>query len=97
MVDQCQRCLSLKKTHIPRNVNGVDQFFCPSDSTHIYANCTFIPGKKEAVRIEIEYDDGSVDFATGKAAEEIKTWYDGAEGMYCFHGAVYKGTKFQTR
>ena len=52
---------------------------------------------KKAIRIEIQYDDGTVDFAEGDAAEQIKNWYNNAEVMYCIHGATYKGPKFQER
>lgn len=50
---------------------------------------------KKAVRIEIKYDDGSIDLAEGDAAFQIKQWYDNAEVMYCIHGAQYTGPKFQ--
>jgi len=53
--------------------------------------------QRKAIRIEIEYDDGTIEFAEGDAAAAIKGWYDGGEQMLCVHGGVYRGPKFQER
>ena len=48
-------------------------------------------GDKIPVRIEIEYDDGSVVGASGADAFEIMRWWGGCEQMNSIHGAVYNG------
>jgi len=50
---------------------------------------------KKAIRIEVEYDDGSRDFAEGEAAEAIWSWLMGCEQLNCVHGAFYSGPKFE--
>lgn len=52
-------------------------------------------GGKIPVRIEIEYEDGSVVGATGTDAFEIMRWWDGCEGMNLAHGAIYRGPKLK--
>jgi Zn/Cd-binding protein ZinT len=51
----------------------------------------------KAIRIEIEYDDGLIEFAEGDAAEQIVSWYKGCEVMNCVHGARYRGQRFEER
>jgi hypothetical protein len=45
----------------------------------------------KVVRIEIEYEDGSVWYQEGDGAEQVMAWYRAAEAMYVMHGAVYGG------
>jgi hypothetical protein len=52
---------------------------------------------RKAVRIEIEYDDGAVEFAEGEAADEILRWYGACQTMACIHGAKYHGAQFIER
>ena len=52
---------------------------------------------KKCVRIEIEYNDGTVEYQNGPAADEVWSWLMGAQSMYCIHGAVYKGPQFIER
>ncbi len=51
---------------------------------------------RKAVYIEIRFDDGWVDRAEGKDAEEIMNWYASCETMNCIHGAAYKGPHFKS-
>ena len=52
---------------------------------------------KKAIRILVEYEDGSSSFAEGQAAAGIWRWLMAAEGLYVVHGAVYHGKKFEER
>lgn len=49
---------------------------------------------KEAIYIEIHWDDGSKSLAVGEAASQIMRWYQSGELMNCAHGAVYAGPQF---
>lgn len=53
--------------------------------------------EKKCVRIEIEYDDGTVEYQQGDAANQIMKWYHSCEVMNWIHGAHYDGPKFEER
>lgn len=50
----------------------------------------YSPNRK-AVRIEFEYDDGTILSAEGDHAEEVMKYLDRAQVMYVIHGASYTG------
>ena len=50
---------------------------------------------KKATRIEIRYDDGSMDLAEGSDAAQILDWYNAGQTMNLIHGAVYSGPQFK--
>lgn len=52
---------------------------------------------RKAIRIEIEYDDGLIEFAEGETATQIMGWWSACETMNCIHGARYAGARFETR
>lgn len=52
---------------------------------------------KKAIKIVIEYDDGSSDYAEGEAAAKILDWYNAGQMMNLIHGAVYNGPQFEQR
>jgi hypothetical protein len=52
---------------------------------------------RKCVRIEIEYEDGTVEYQTGDAAQEVWSWFMSGEQMNCIHGAQYHGTKLLER
>ena len=47
--------------------------------------------EKQAIRIEIEYDNGEIWRAEGADAEKILAHWQGGEVMAHIHGAVYAG------
>lgn len=51
----------------------------------------------KATYIEICYDDGVVEVASGNAAEQIMRWYRACEVMNCIHGARYTGPNFELK
>lgn len=46
---------------------------------------------KNAVYIEIRYEDGSVKYAEGDDAEKIVNWWNSCETLNFIHGATYAG------
>jgi hypothetical protein len=48
-------------------------------------------GQKIAVRIEIEYEDGEVVWATGTDAFEVMSYLNTGQMMSATHGMEYKG------
>lgn len=51
--------------------------------------------RPKCVRIEMEYDDGSLYRATGEDAQKIKASIDSAFVMEAIHGAEYRGPQMQ--
>jgi len=52
-------------------------------------------GERKVVRIEIEYDDGTIERATGDDASEIWRNVEGAFLMRHIHGMPYNGPKMK--
>lgn len=50
--------------------------------------------EKKVVNLQIIYDDGSWQSASGEAADTIWEWYLNAEALAWVHGAAYKGPNF---
>lgn len=46
---------------------------------------------RKAVRIEFEYDDGTILYAEGDHAEEVMQYLNSAQTMHAIHGANYRG------
>ena len=51
---------------------------------------------KKCTDIWFEYDDGTVEEASGEAAERIKAWMDHCEAMALAHGSNYSGPTLTT-
>jgi len=52
-------------------------------------------GSKIPVRIEIEYEDGSLEQATGDAAFQILNYWNSCEALAATHGGCYAGPRFE--
>ena len=53
------------------------------------------PKDPSVVRVEIEYDNGDIERATGVEAAEIWRYLNSGQLMNYIHGAVYTGPKLK--
>ena len=48
-----------------------------------------------AIKIRVEYEDGSIKEASGEHAAEIMKWWESCETMAFIHGMKFTGTPLQ--
>ncbi len=52
---------------------------------------------KKVIKIRVEYDDGSIDFADGETANKIWDWIASCEGLANSHGWNFPGPYLMTK